>query len=126
MTAPASTTTIDLVSRFPEFVTADTRPGFSGFIVKKENLVEVATALRDEFNFDLLSSVTGVDYIADNKMEVVYHLHRTTGGPGIVFAPDDDRGLHRRPGRQGPSAGRLGQRYRRAEQGDPAARLRQP
>ncbi|MCB0103803.1 MAG: NADH-quinone oxidoreductase subunit D [Anaerolineales bacterium] len=91
MTAPASTTTIDLVSRFPEFVTADTRPGFSGFIVKKENLVEVATALRDEFNFDLLSSVTGVDYIADNKMEVVYHLHRTTGGPGIVFKTQVDR-----------------------------------
>lgn len=91
MTAPASTTTIDLVSRFPEFVTADTRPGFSGFIVKKENLVEVATALRDEFNFDLLSSVTGVDYIADNKMEVVYHAHRTTGGPGIVFKTQVDR-----------------------------------
>jgi NADH:ubiquinone oxidoreductase subunit C len=35
--------------------------------------VEVATALRDEFSFDLLSSVTGVDYIAENKMEVVYH-----------------------------------------------------
>jgi len=91
MTAPASTTTIDLVARFPEFVTADTRPGFSGFIVKKENLVEVATALRDEFNFDLLSSVTGVDYIADNKMEVVYHAHRTTGGPGIVFKTQVDR-----------------------------------
>lgn len=91
MTAPASTTTIDLVARFPDSVSADTRPGFSGFIVKKENLVEVATALRDEFSFDLLSSVTGVDYIAENKMEVVYHLHRTTGGPGLVFKVQVDR-----------------------------------
>ena len=91
MTAPASTTTIDLVARFPDSVSADARPGFSGFIVKKENLVEVATALRDEFSFDLLSSVTGVDYIAENKMEVVYHLHRTTGGPGLVFKVQVDR-----------------------------------
>ncbi|MBN8581646.1 MAG: NADH-quinone oxidoreductase subunit D [Anaerolineae bacterium] len=91
MTAPASTTTIDLVARFPDTVSADARPGFSGFIVKKENLVEVATALRDEFSFDLLSSVTGVDYIAENKMEVVYHLHRTTGGPGLVFKVQVDR-----------------------------------
>ncbi len=85
MTAPASSLTVDLVARFPDFVTADARPGFSGFIVKKENLLEVATALRDEFSFDLLSTVTGVDYPAENKMEVVYHAFRTTGGPGLVF-----------------------------------------
>jgi len=91
MAAPASTSTLDLVARFPDSVTADARPGFSGFIIKKENLVEVATALRDEFGFDLLSSVTGVDYIAENKMEVVYHAHRTTGGPGLVFKVQVDR-----------------------------------
>jgi NADH/F420H2 dehydrogenase subunit C len=91
MTAPASTQTLDLVARFPDSVSADTRPGFSGFIVKKENLVEVATALRDEFGFDLLSTVTGVDHIAENKMEVVYHAFRTTGGPGIVFKVQVDR-----------------------------------
>jgi len=91
MVAPASTQTVDLVARFPEKVTADARPGFSGFIVKKEALLEVATALRDEFNFDLLSTVTGVDYIADNKMEVVYHAFRTTGGPGLVFRVQVDR-----------------------------------
>ncbi|MCB0120396.1 MAG: NADH-quinone oxidoreductase subunit C, partial [Anaerolineales bacterium] len=91
MTAPASTQTVDLVARFPDSVTADTRPGFSGFIVKKENLVEVATAIRDEFGFDLLSSVTGVDYLAENMMEVVYHVHRTTGGPGLVFKTQVER-----------------------------------
>ena len=30
-------------------------------------------------------SVTGVDYLAENKMEVVYHVYKTTGGPGLVF-----------------------------------------
>lgn len=91
MTAPASTQTVDLAARFPDFVSADTRPGFSGFIVKKENLVEVATAIRDEFGYDLLSTVTAVDYIAENKMEVVYHAFRTTGGPGLVFKTQVDR-----------------------------------
>jgi NADH:ubiquinone oxidoreductase subunit D/NADH:ubiquinone oxidoreductase subunit C len=85
MTAPASTPTLDLVQRFPGVVSADTRPGFSGFIVEKDKLVEFATAIRDEFGFDLLTAVTGVDYLPENKMEVVYHAYKTTGGPGLVF-----------------------------------------
>jgi len=85
MTAPASTLTIDLVARFPGIVTADARPGFTGFIVEKDSLIQVATAIRDEFGFDLLTAVTGVDYFPENKMEVVYHAYRTTGGPGLTF-----------------------------------------
>lgn len=84
MTAPASPLTIDLVARFPGLVQADARPGYSGFIVEKDSLLEVATALRDELGFDLMTAVTGVDYPPD-KMEVVYHAYRTTGGPGLVF-----------------------------------------
>jgi len=82
--APASSTTIDLAARFPGVVTPDTRPGFSGFLVEKDSLMEVATAVRDEFGFDLMTAVTGVDYAPD-KMEVVYHAYRTTGGPSLVF-----------------------------------------
>ena len=85
MTAPASTQTVDLAARFPGVVTADTRPGYVGFIVEKDKLVEVATVIRDEFGFDLLTAVTGVDYLSENKMEVVYHAYKTTGGPGLVF-----------------------------------------
>ena len=84
MTAPASPLTIDLVARFPGLVQADARPGYSGFIVEKDSLIEVATAVRDELGFDLMTAVTGVDYPPD-KMEVVYHAYRTTGGPGLVF-----------------------------------------
>ncbi|MEP0804579.1 MAG: NADH-quinone oxidoreductase subunit D [Chloroflexota bacterium] len=85
MTAPASTQTVDLVARFPGIVTADTRPGYSGFIVEKDKLVEVATAIRDEFGYDLLTAVTAVDYLPEGKMEVVYHAYKTTGGAGLVF-----------------------------------------
>jgi len=85
MATPASTLTVDLAARFPGIVTPDARPGFSSFIVEKDSLIEVATAIRDEFGFDLLTAVTGVDYFPENKMEVVYHAYRTTGGPGLVF-----------------------------------------
>jgi len=81
----------DLVARFPNFVSADSRAGYTGFIVKKENLVEVATAIRDEFGYDLLTAVTGVDYIAENKMEVVYCAYKTIGGAGLVFKTQVDR-----------------------------------
>jgi NADH:ubiquinone oxidoreductase subunit D/NADH:ubiquinone oxidoreductase subunit C len=91
MTTPALTSTVDLVARFPSFVAADSRPGYSGFIVKKENLVEVATAVRDEFGFDLLSNLVGVDYPAENKMEVVYNAFKTTGGPGLTFKVQAER-----------------------------------
>jgi len=36
--------------------------------------------LRDELGYDLLTSLTGVDYLPEEKMEVVYHLFRSTGG----------------------------------------------
>jgi NADH:ubiquinone oxidoreductase subunit C len=61
---PTETTqpsTQDLGTRFPGIVTADARPNYKGWIIPKENLVEVATAIRDEFGYDMLASVTGVD-----------------------------------------------------------------
>jgi NADH-quinone oxidoreductase subunit C/D len=74
-----------LAERFPEAVTPDIRKGYTGFIVKSENLLEVAKALRDEMGYDFLSSVTGVDYLQEDKLEVVYHLHKTTGGSPLVL-----------------------------------------
>ena len=42
--------------------------------VKKEDVKEVATFIRDELNFDHAESVTGVDFPQDKEIEVVYHL----------------------------------------------------
>jgi NADH:ubiquinone oxidoreductase subunit D/NADH:ubiquinone oxidoreductase subunit C len=91
MATVIETQTVDLAARFPGKVTADSRPGYSGFIVNKENIVEVAKALHDEFGFDLLTSLTGVDYIAENKMELVYNAYKTTGGAGLVFKVQIER-----------------------------------
>ncbi len=85
MTTPAQPSTLDLTTRFPGSVTPDERPGYSGWIVAADKLVEFATVLRDELGYDYLSSVTGVDYLPDGKMEVVYHAYKTTGGPALVF-----------------------------------------
>ena len=75
----------DLVARFPESVSSDVRKGYEGYLVQPENLIEVATAIRDEFGYDYLSSVTGVDYLPEGMLEVVYHAYKTTGGSALVF-----------------------------------------
>ena len=42
--------------------------------VKKEEIIDVATFIRDELQFDHAESVSGVDYPEDKQIEVVYHL----------------------------------------------------
>ncbi|HEY44080.1 MAG TPA: NADH-quinone oxidoreductase subunit D [Anaerolineae bacterium] len=63
----------------------DERKGYEGYIVHSERLVEFARTIRDELGYDYLSSVTGVDYLPDEQIEVVYHAYRSQGGPGLVF-----------------------------------------
>ena len=91
MTDQTATTASDLVSRFPDLVKPDERKGFEGYLVEPKNLVEVATALRDEMGYDYLSSITGVDFIAEQKMEVVYHFFKSTGGPALTLSAQVDR-----------------------------------
>lgn len=80
-----------LTERFPEIVMPDSRAGYSGYVVPPEYLVQVVQAVKDELGYDYLSSVTGVDYLPENKMEVVYHFYRTTGGGALVLKTQVDR-----------------------------------
>ena len=41
---------------------------------KKEDILDVASYMRDELNFDHAESVSGVDYPESKEIEVVYHL----------------------------------------------------
>lgn len=75
----------ELESQFPDAVHLDERKGHEGFQVSTEKLVEVATILRDNMGYDYLSSVTGVDYIEEDLMEVVYHFYKSTGGSALVL-----------------------------------------
>jgi len=75
----------ELLSRFPGYVTRDERNGYQGYIIKADKLLEIVKAVRDEIGYDYLSSVTGVDYLPEDMMEVVYHASRTIGGPPLTL-----------------------------------------
>jgi NADH-quinone oxidoreductase subunit D/NADH-quinone oxidoreductase subunit C/D len=76
----------NLESQFSEDVKKDERKGYEGYLVESHKLLDFAKILRDEFGYDYLSSVTGVDYLPDDVMEVVYHAYKSTGGTSLVFS----------------------------------------
>jgi NADH-quinone oxidoreductase subunit C/D len=75
----------EIAGRFSGVLSADEREGYEGYVVHGDRLVDFARAIRDELGYDYLSSVTGVDYLPDEKIEVVYHTYRSEGGPVLVF-----------------------------------------
>jgi NADH-quinone oxidoreductase subunit D/NADH-quinone oxidoreductase subunit C/D len=95
--APEQTGSIEnaiayLKEKYPEAVKDDTRQGYSGVIVDRGQLVQVAQTMRDELGFDYLSSATAVDYLGvEDSMEMVYHAYRTTGGSALVFKAQTPR-----------------------------------
>jgi NADH-quinone oxidoreductase subunit C/D len=81
-----------LKQRFPDAVKDDTRQGYSGVIIARDQLVEVAQAIHDDLGYDYLSSATAVDYLGvEDSMEMVYHSYRITGGPALVFKAQTER-----------------------------------
>src|SRR5437762_13895020 len=76
-----------LQERFAGAVKADDRKGYEGIIVNTDKLLDVATAIRDEYGYNYLSSATAVDYLGvDDHIEMVYHAFRVPdGGPALVF-----------------------------------------
>lgn len=74
-----------LEGRFGEAVKADDRKGYEGYVVDVGKLVEFATAMRDEYGYDYLSSVTATDYHPEDMMETVYHAYQSTGGGALVY-----------------------------------------
>jgi len=85
-------TELKLDQQFPGDVTTDSRKGYSGYVVKPEKLVDVATTLRDKFGYDYLSCATPVDYLEQGQCEMVYHLYNTkAGGPALVLKAQTPR-----------------------------------
>jgi NADH-quinone oxidoreductase subunit C len=64
-------------TRFPEAIIEVTQKlNETGLILHPAAVVGVATALKNEFGFERLSSVTAVDWWPQKpRFEVVYHLH---------------------------------------------------
>lgn len=81
-----------LQARFGDAVQADEREGYTGIIVNPDNLVEVATAIRDDLGYNYLSSATAVDYLGKgDHLEMVYHAYRISGGPALVMKTQTPR-----------------------------------
>ncbi len=79
-----------VLQTFPD-VTPDTRPGYEGYIVPADFILSLFSRLRDDCGYDYLSSVTGVDYLPEDKMEVVYHLRKLAGGSPMVLKVQTER-----------------------------------
>ncbi len=83
-TDPVEIAATKLKERFPGDISDDSRERFSGLIIPSEKLEEIASYVGDELGFNYLSSVTGVDLIEENKMEVVYHTYSIDQGGGSL------------------------------------------
>lgn len=75
----------EIETRFPDAVVKDEREGYEGYIVDPSQLVEFAQSLKDDYGYDYLASLTAVDYLPEDVMEVVYHIYPSTGGSALVF-----------------------------------------
>ena len=60
--------------KFPNIEIVYVKPNRIRVNVKKEEIIDVASFIRDELQFDHAESVSGVDYPEDKQIEVVYHL----------------------------------------------------
>ncbi len=85
MSVETLTVNQSLSDYFQGMIVPDTRKGYEGYIVNLQDLVKFSKLLRDDLGYDYLSSVTGVDYLPEGKIEVVYHAYRSTGGSALVF-----------------------------------------
>lgn len=77
--------------QFPGLARRDLREGYQGYLVEADRLIEFASSLRDDLGYEYLSSVTGVDYLEDDLMEVVYHAYDISGGSAMVFKAQTPR-----------------------------------
>jgi NADH:ubiquinone oxidoreductase subunit C len=55
------------------------RPNRIRFVLQRENLIEVARALRDTLHFDHCTNVTGTDFPKENQIQIDYHFGSIDG-----------------------------------------------
>ena len=91
----ASKQATDLLSLLEERFPGAAQPAeYEGVVIAPDQLIKVATFLRDELDYAYLSCVTGVDYPeATNsfpaRFEAVYNLFRAQGGPVTLHVHAD-------------------------------------
>jgi NADH-quinone oxidoreductase subunit C len=64
-----------IAEKFPSGVTiASTGPHTINATADKDVLLQVCEFIKNELDFEHVSSVGGVDWLAENKMQTVYHI----------------------------------------------------
>jgi NADH:ubiquinone oxidoreductase subunit D/NADH:ubiquinone oxidoreductase subunit C len=86
-TPPPAKTDEDMLAVREKFGESLIQPAaHTGVLVSDPSkLIEVATYVRDELKYDMLTNLTAVDYIKDNAIEVVYQVSRTKGGAPFTY-----------------------------------------
>ena len=82
---PAPQEIIQSQIELPERFTRDDRPGYEGFFVPADRNVEMAAYLLNQKGYDMLVSVTAADYYPEDRIEVVYHFKKVTGGSPLCI-----------------------------------------
>ena len=85
--APLAPVSAELEQLQGKFGAAAIEPApYVGMLLKDNvKLRQVAEFIRDDLKFDILSSVTAVDYLKDNLIEVVYHFSKISGGAPMTL-----------------------------------------
>ena len=82
---PVQTQSETVVEILPEWFILEDRPGYEGFIVPSDRNVEAAQFLLQEKGFDFLTSLTAADYFPEDRLEIIYHFKRSTGGAPLTL-----------------------------------------
>ena len=72
-----------ILDQFKDLVQIDERANFYGIVVSRENLMSILTFAREKLKFDYLSSITAVDDFPEDRIEIIYHLFKSIGGPEL-------------------------------------------
>ncbi len=72
-----------IFDEFKEKIQLDTREKYFGIVVSADDLFAVLQFVRNQMQYDFLSSITAVDDFPEDKFEIIYHVYKSIGGPEI-------------------------------------------
>jgi NADH:ubiquinone oxidoreductase subunit D/NADH:ubiquinone oxidoreductase subunit C len=73
----------ELLKQFGARVQVEERAGFFGIVADVDSLINVLQYAKEKLEFDYLSSVTAADDFPEDRLEIIYHVYRSVGGPEL-------------------------------------------
>jgi len=86
---------VEAVSPVEEFLGSkfekDTRPGFTGYLIPNTELVDAVQSIKSDFGFDTFTSITALDLFPEERLDLVYHFRKLTGGEPLELKVSVER-----------------------------------